>query len=404
MTTEAPPVTVIIPVGPRHKAYVQRALDSVARQSVPTIVIVANDTRDDELYQSIYGSGNITELSVVDVTGVPVDYSGGQRASLGRNLALQHVVTPWVVFLDADDELTDDSLEVMLRVQKEFNACYVYGDTLQLRAKPSGGYVTDLVRSRPYRYELLGVVNIHPVTALVPSGITKILGFDEQMGEWEDWVFYLNLAAHGYCGTKVDHPVFKYYMDDGANRENGFQIQDQLYRRVKKNYMPRIRRAIKENTMCGCNGTNTGGSSMPTNMAQQRNTRALDSALVPLVYKGHNKAAKTFQVGDTVYRAKSGSLLMAHPDHVESLIQRGNGSLFVRAQEAKKSGGTPTTPAKSQEDDTGTLVSVEQSAPARPPASLSARRKPRPDGAPQPSLEATKAEADDDVTDGVDEI
>ena len=68
-------VSIVIPVATYHKDLAARALASVQVQTAPCIPIVIQDTE-------------------------------GRGAGWARNQGLAQVQTPYVVFLDADDEIT----------------------------------------------------------------------------------------------------------------------------------------------------------------------------------------------------------------------------------------------------------------------------------------------------------
>jgi glycosyltransferase involved in cell wall biosynthesis len=90
-------VTVVIPYHAERKrnGMLERALTSVARQTVPHIGIATEDT-------------------------------AGQGAAATRQRGLETVTTEWVAFLDSDDEMDPTHLEQLLSCARDTGADYAY--------------------------------------------------------------------------------------------------------------------------------------------------------------------------------------------------------------------------------------------------------------------------------------
>src|SRR5689334_8494548 len=87
--------TFVIPVAKHHESFVERAINSVRKQTIKSGIVTAVD--DD-----------------------------GIGAGAMRNLLVQTVQTPFVVFLDADDEVMPDFVERMAAAYQRGK--YVYCD------------------------------------------------------------------------------------------------------------------------------------------------------------------------------------------------------------------------------------------------------------------------------------
>src|SRR3954469_14078694 len=76
----------------------------------------------------------MTKRAVGSVLGQTLPASGlivevdlnREGAAVIRNRGLQRVTTPWVAFLDSDDQLKSQHLETLLRGAEETGADYVY--------------------------------------------------------------------------------------------------------------------------------------------------------------------------------------------------------------------------------------------------------------------------------------
>lgn len=165
-------VTFVIPVASYHLHLVDRAIESVERQTVPSdhVMILDADNK---------GTG------------------------WARNKGLANVVSPFCCFLDSDDTLEPDYVEKMLAHYRQ--GAYVYCDDVQ----------GDKRHSTPDSEAYTLALSWHTVTALIPTAMAKFVGgFDVTLPALEDKDFYLKLQAHGMCGIRCPYPLVN-YTDDG---------------------------------------------------------------------------------------------------------------------------------------------------------------------------------------------
>lgn len=216
-----PAISVIIPCGPRHAVYLPDALHAVFAQRVTSWeALVINDTGSTLALPAMPG------VRVVPGPEQPDGASGPARAARARNEGLRQARGPWVVFLDADDALTDDALASLLRgALKHPDAGYVYGAWWNL---PPDGTPRFAPAPRYDRQHLLGG-NLHPITALVPTDQARAVGgFDPRWDIYEDWEFWLRLGLSGCCGAAVPEPVMVYRNGAGANRDQSYDRRAML--------------------------------------------------------------------------------------------------------------------------------------------------------------------------------
>ncbi len=162
-------VTFCIPVALHHKDTLQRALDSIEAQTIEARYVYAYDSDK-------RGTGYM------------------------RNMLLEQVKTPYVVFLDADDWLEPHFLEACFKYT-EFNR-YVYTDWFEGK-KRNGAY------EGAWRDGIA-----HVVTCLLHTDmVRRVGGFDEKLNGMEDTDLFLKLMATGYCGVRVQEPLFHYSAD-----------------------------------------------------------------------------------------------------------------------------------------------------------------------------------------------
>lgn len=202
-------ISVIIPVGPGHQKYLIDALDSLEAQTFQQWrVIVINDTEQ--------GLGELPPFVKV------LDTGGNKGPALARNMGIAASTTPLWLPLDADDYLQPDALEKLYIAWKNDPSAYVFGDWY---VQETG----EFHKSEPYNCEALLRQQPHAVTALYTKHMwLSIGGFDNELQAWEDWDFLINLAAHGFCGSYINTPVFQYRMQAGTRRESMYAARESL--------------------------------------------------------------------------------------------------------------------------------------------------------------------------------
>lgn len=276
-------VTVIVPVAEAHLQYLPNALRSLQNQTVQTHkIIVVND------------SGKSLR---VNAGSIVMNTTGHRGTAFARNLALERVQTPFVVFLDSDDLMVNTAIETMLRAYASYReACYIYGDAWYQPSNEDAWYYKAPLYNRSM---LLGNYNLHNVTALLPTRIAKAVGgFDEVIRGWEDWDFYIRLALAGYCGTKVPSPFILYNLGTGVNRANHNKIGDEIIASVRERYHDYME-GTKPLMGCGCSDDEArkiARAFVDGLPAQQQINGVL------MEYLGRNEGEIPFKVNGNTYR------------------------------------------------------------------------------------------------------
>lgn len=192
----SPLATIIIPIAPYHLDIAQRAIQSVASQTV-----------------------SCTVLPLVD--------DEGRGAGWARNRGIEQVTTEFVVFLDADDLLLPNFVERCWSVFHQAQR-YVYTDFMDdsgLRHNaPDCAFTYRL--GEPVSADPM--VNAHAVTALMPTvWARQVGGFDETLTGGEDSEFYIHLGTEGLCGTRLPEALF-IYTNAPDSRSKRFRATGQL--------------------------------------------------------------------------------------------------------------------------------------------------------------------------------
>jgi glycosyltransferase involved in cell wall biosynthesis len=206
--------SVIIPTYNRA-VMVCEAIDSVLAQSLPDVEAIVVDD----------GSTDVTArlLSLRYGDRIRYFHQENRGRSTARNRGIRVARGEYLVFLDSDDRLLPQGLEVQVEVMERFpDADVVYGD----------GYYCDrgwntvqrISEERPALPEegLLAIMVLHNIVIAPPSAMVRrraldCLGepwFDELLRGMEDADFWLRLAAAGAHFVNHPEPVCQYRLHD----------------------------------------------------------------------------------------------------------------------------------------------------------------------------------------------
>lgn len=177
-------ITVITPSLPSRGAMLADAMRSVAHQTLrPAVHMIA------------------------------VDYAGFGPAAV-RNDLLEGVLTPWVAFLDDDDILDPDHLEV-LATTVDLNTV----DVVISHCRFNGDTIPDKYCNRPYDRDALREHGIFPITVLARrKAILAAGGFGGE--RYEDWSMFNRMADNGCRFHVIPRVTWTYRLGHG-NRTHG---------------------------------------------------------------------------------------------------------------------------------------------------------------------------------------
>lgn len=211
-----PQISIIIPVY-NVDQYLNRCLDSVLSQSFTDFeVLLIDDGSADR-------SGRICDEYVERDSRVRVFHKPNGGVSSARNLGLDNIKGEWVYFVDADDELFENSLDTLISGIDDTTdvvmGAYVKSDTDQVFSMFDEPVVTTnkeqsvamLYNSRNYQ----GFLWIR----MFRTNIIKKenLRFDTTIQIKEDTLFILQYLCYSCGFTKLfSHPVYYYRIHEGS--------------------------------------------------------------------------------------------------------------------------------------------------------------------------------------------
>lgn len=170
--------------------------------------------------------------AVPSVTDAPVFHVHGQTLAEARNKGLEMVESEWVVFLDADDELTPGYMDALAEGNADMRA-------------PSVEYVGP-VRQRPYvpkvaghRHECIGDClmdgNWLVIGTAVKTDIAREVGGFRGWDVYEDWDFFLRCYLAGATVEAIPDAVYRAHVRrDSRNRAPSMEIKNRVHHEIVK--------------------------------------------------------------------------------------------------------------------------------------------------------------------------
>lgn len=238
-------VDIIIPVYKAEK-YLPSCLECLLVQTYKNIhVIFVDDCSPDKSREIVKGY----EEKYPFITGIYCDKNGGAAAA--RNTALENATSDYVFFLDSDDTLEPDALEIMVREATEKGADIVQSGYRKFypdgsRGDPILTFKTRTVLDR----DDFGVIYKKMLTGISMNQIVRTLFRRETIGDLkmptdfktgEDLVFFSSTLTKARKYIFIPEPLYNYYQSG-----TGLTGSSLLFKE-KWNCLRRSSTAIKEN-------------------------------------------------------------------------------------------------------------------------------------------------------------
>ncbi|MEX0700437.1 MAG: glycosyltransferase [Acidimicrobiia bacterium] len=196
---DEPLVTIVIPCFDQGR-FLEDALLSVFEQSFPffEVVVVDDGSRDPE---------TIAILDELDWPRTQLLRQENRGLPAARNAGMKMARAPFLVPLDADDELAPDYLmELVNALDRNPMAAYAHCWT-ELFGEQRALFVT-----RPFNpYQLLLSNPIIGCVLMRRRAWEEVGGYDESMKDGhEDWELWIRMLRAGWTETAVRLPLFRY--------------------------------------------------------------------------------------------------------------------------------------------------------------------------------------------------
>ena len=121
-------ISIIVPVY-NVKDYLHYAMESLFRQTYKNFeVILVNDGSTDD-------SGNLCEHYAENYENVHVFHKENSGLSDARNFGVKKASSEWIFFIDPDDYIEKDTLELIVKIHERYDA-----DLISTKVKPTSKY------------------------------------------------------------------------------------------------------------------------------------------------------------------------------------------------------------------------------------------------------------------------
>lgn len=220
-----PEVTVVIPTRDRSTLVTTHALPSaLAQEGVAFEVIVVDDGSSDGTAAAV--------ASLADPRVRLLRHEAARGVSAARNTGIASARGEWLAFLDDDDLWSPGKLERQLAAARSEGASWTYARAIVVGANaeplyshplPDGATIAEALESG-------NVVPGGPSNVVARTDLVReVGGFDETLGQGEDWDVWLRLARAGrpaVCDevlvatlTHGERSIFRYRPDALADIE-----------------------------------------------------------------------------------------------------------------------------------------------------------------------------------------
>lgn len=202
-----PTVGVVIPCF-NHGEFLREAINSALAQTYPVSdVVVVDDGSTDAATLATLEAIKTEFASALSGKGVRVIKQANAGLAAARNTGVRALTTKYYVALDSDDAIESTFVEKLIA---------------PLEANPTLGYAYSWVQyfgshsgqwhCPQYDAAKLLVENLSVATALVRrEAFDAANGYNSDMVHgFEDWDFWLCILKHGWHGTLVPEPLFRY--------------------------------------------------------------------------------------------------------------------------------------------------------------------------------------------------
>lgn len=126
LNVPSPIISIIVPIYNREK-WLRNCLDSISSQTFKEweCILVNDGSTDNSLKIAQEYAANDERFIVFS--------QENQGVSAARNLGLDHAQGKWLAFVDSDDEIAPDYLEILHKIGEDNNADLVNGSVIVLQ-------------------------------------------------------------------------------------------------------------------------------------------------------------------------------------------------------------------------------------------------------------------------------
>lgn len=185
---KSPLVSVIIPTY-NHEVYIKKAIASIKNQTYANIEIIIMDD----------GSTDQTKEVLSEYEGIHYYYQENAGLSAARNNAMAYSKGEYLVFLDADDWLYPQALDIQLNyLMQDPELYFVSASHMKILVEENKFF-----QNAPYDIKEENFLTIlkhhyiaHPACVLFRRNVFNSYRFDENLKSCQDYDLYLSISRH----------------------------------------------------------------------------------------------------------------------------------------------------------------------------------------------------------------
>ena len=250
----APLVSIIIPVY-NVELYLARCIDSILVQTYSNIeVILVDDGSKDS-------SGDICDTYAKKDSRIKCIHKKNEGVSKARQTGLLNSSGYWILFVDSDDEIPNNSIETLVSEQCNFpNAdIIIAGYQYVPKSKFQHHYKKELTTGEELTKKYLkGEIHTGPVAKLIKKSIVSLEDFeipsDIKMGE--DAIMNVRIAQRANGIAIIPNTVYYYFIRKNSVCQNFIwtlayskKFEKLLYESLSRDYIAKHRFLIFSNKL-----------------------------------------------------------------------------------------------------------------------------------------------------------
>lgn len=224
-------ISVIIPAY-NQAEYLEDAIESAYNQTHPSHeIIVVNDGSTDNT-REIAERYMFKEFPLLD-SPVKVINQVNKGLSSARNTGIMNATGDYCLFLDADDMLMENAVEVITRRILETNADVVAPSFVEFGKRDR---VVIIQRINDVR-ELLQANRLGYFCAIKRSLLLEIGGYSPRMSwGWEDYHLWFDIFTKGKALEVIQEPLVKYRVKESSMIDTANAHGQELWAQIQKDF------------------------------------------------------------------------------------------------------------------------------------------------------------------------
>lgn len=252
LNVPSPIISIVVPIYNREQ-WLRNCLESISSQTFKDweCILVNDGSTDSSLEIAQEYAANDPRFIVFS--------QENQGVSAARNLGIDHAKGKWLAFVDSDDEIAQDYLEILHKLGEEENADLVFGSTLYYRnsqlvvqciLKNSIYTSSEEDFGNKYKRRLSGIVKLYRLDIIRKHH----LRFDTRFKYAEDLIFSIEFYMKAQRFATSSEALYKYIKREENLTNLSLQISDfqteiELYNKIVSYYEKLITRYPHHNKL-----------------------------------------------------------------------------------------------------------------------------------------------------------